>query len=1047
MKTIKILLTSISAIVLLVIGTVAFLLSSPAAQTYLVSRLVLPEARIDKVHLGARGLLVEGFSYSSAGADIYFERLEADFSLIEVLKQRSISIARLNALGVIIELNAVDEDLPAKEVAIEQEDIGDIEKIADQDFFERLEYLEIPWDRIADYEGFFQHPPEWPPVTVAELFADVKIFLSCGIQTLNLNVSGSDLDPSGTPVLVVDGNYESVHDVASLSGISGNAHVGVKTSDSRQIVGVEFVSVLMINALVDDVYPSEMRVDLCAGIKRNELQDGEDYRLVAKISTEDGEDIEAFLAESAYCYLDRSMKGSIWSGIEIEELGAISSKIAHGSLISAGLSADFEINPTDRDAMVEAKINLVTDNLGLLIPQVGAVSGMDAQADLKASASGNTIRFDRLVVSLALPAEDAMMEVRSQQPFSIDMDNQIPVFDDPDKPMLLLSLNGLPTDLINSHLPETEIQLTDAKGEMAFVGQEGDFRLHTANPLLISGLSVKHEGKKLVEHLDMSISKSMRYAQEKLHLVIDVFELAQNEATIFRGELSGDFSYVTQKIGFDLESNISADMARLLNQPVLSQFNNVARGSLRAELSASGTLDDTSANVNLVMNELRSASAQEEIEAINMNVDVALSDDFRKIVIGGPFNIRSRGFETDFTSDLQIATSEEGAQVLAEIEGESLSFSQLEVLASLFRNPDFPPSEPPIGEEVDSVLEAAIGLDDAEVGLEPSATDPVWAGLTANLRVNLNRIELPDGLLLGDTELLAVVQKDSVSIKNFRTLYGGSAVDATGELAFRSEEADSPYSLSASVSASGFDVGKFLREVDPSQESALDAIVDMQAEIRAQAAVPEKLTDAIVGDIAISASQGIFRALRRGAVSDVIETASLLGQLGGVLTGQQDVEAVSQLTSYFNAIAFDNLEIEARRNADLSFEVMSFLLSNADLMLRGRGWMGNDPERRFYEQPIELLVSMGVKPPVRHIFKRLNLLESIEDGEAMPRSDEYWALRRQIELRGSITKPDPSEFWRRILEASARQLLDRRREDGERSRDAAIREIRGVLGL
>ena len=319
--------------------------------------------------------------------------------------------------------------------------------------------------------------------------------------------------------------------------------------------------------------------------------------------------------------------------------------------------------------------------------------------------------------------------------------------------------------------------------------------------------------------------------------------------------------------------------------------------------------------------------------------------------------------------------------------------------------------------------------------------------MNAVISLDLDRVHLPDGLILRDTELAAAVGGDTLSIKKCRTTYGESVIDAKGDLEFLRSQPAAPYVLFADVSIADFDVGQFLKQTAPDQEPALEALVNLRAELSSQAALPEELFDAIAGDVSISAKQGIFRALRRGAVSDVIETVSLLGQLGGMLTGQQDVEAVAQLTTYFNAIAFDNLEIVARRNADLSIDVLNFLLSNPDLMLAGQGSIGNQPNREFYEQPIELLLNIGTKPPVRHLFERLKLLEMFAEDEEAPGADEYWNLRRKVELRGSITKPDPSEFWKRILEAGARRLIDRQREEGESSRDATIREIRGVLGF
>lgn len=314
------------------------------------------------------------------------------------------------------------------------------------------------------------------------------------------------------------------------------------------------------------------------------------------------------------------------------------------------------------------------------------------------------------------------------------------------------------------------------------------------------------------------------------------------------------------------------------------------------------------------------------------------------------------------------------------------------------------------------------------------------------------QLEIGDDIRLRDLRVLGNLDRESFSLERLDAIYEEGSISAVGRLRFETAQPSRPYRLNGKLKASNFDVGRFLRIADPEHEPALDAVVSATAELVAQAEQIDALAESLTGDISLTAERGTFRGLRKGSLGNVIGLAGLTGQLVGQLTGKQDTEAVGKLVSYFNAIRFNVFEMDMRRNADGSLDVGRFFMRNEDLLMEGAGRIENQAGLKLYEQPIDLAFELGTRPPIRKLFDRLHLLKDAgQDADnAIPSDDGYTYLKRPVEIKGQLNRPDSSAFWKQIGEAALRRLTeaDEQKQDGERSdAEKIIKDVRSVLGF
>lgn len=414
-------------------------------------------------------------------------------------------------------------------------------------------------------------------------------------------------------------------------------------------------------------------------------------------------------------------------------------------------------------------------------------------------------------------------------------------------------------------------------------------------------------------------------------------------------------------------------------------------------------------------------------------------DDMPRIRLDAPLSVKVGPETTDLHLELALWTADESLRVELKGNGKQVFVDHFLLLADAFQSPDYTP--PVKVEEEEVLVPGPAEIDERDMeraektprvrepkperAPEPEPEpQPLWAGIEADIALTIEELILPGHMIVHQVSLQSSVEKFAARLNSFTALLGASPARAQGGLHFRPDQKDH-YHLQAGFSLQDFDVGAFLREADPGNEPMMDAIVSVTGDVQSAAPTPEQLADHLTGHFSLVADHAVVRAFQRGLVSRALDVATTAGRIGGLVTGRQDVEAVSQLVTYFNKVVFDEMVIEAQRNPDLSIDLTRLLFRNPDLLIQGHGAISHVEEREFHQQPIALHLEMGARPPLAALFDDLKLLQD------QPNELGYRLLKEPIEIEGNVGEPDPRPLWKIIVEAGTQRLLPRLLKEDE----------------
>ncbi len=1019
-KTFRLILVLSAALILFTVATVLVVLSSSGLQTGL-ARLFLPEAMsVEKVHLGFRGLTVEGGGYKENQAEVYVDRLQGDFSLLPTFYRRHLQMSDLTVSGVQVDLS----EWEPKEPEPPPEDESEVE-----DF-------EMPWEALAEFKGLFKEEVKWPPVSIDMLNLDSRIILPKQGRELTIQAKGEDIRAEVSPALSIMLDYSDSSENALISRGSLEQELKLALSPEGIIKGIQLDAVAEADIQIEAVRENRT-LELLVDLRQDEDATGENYNLSAILAPNEdsgsgfSEPLELLSLTARYDYQENTYTGDWSAQADTRAAPTLAKPILNEARASLRANGSFDLNPIAEQASGRGETEVRAEDLDQLQPELEAVPTFLWTSNFDLTASGEKVEVKDLQMELSAPAEESLISLRTRQPFGFDLAAGQPFFADPEEPLASFLIAGIPVDLVNAFLPDTQIALSSFTGEMTLSGIDDQLRLDSVQPLTIENFYLEHQGKPMLENLTIALAPSLNYGDNAFSFDLDSLNLSRNERSLLRLSAQGAMKNLDTEAQFDIAAEWDANLADLMEQPVAAPYRNLDEGKFQGSLTLSGSIPETRADLDLNLTDLALTDDDRELKKVSLKSDTLIKDS-AQIQARGPLALKMNSENTDFQFDLDLRQNREITHLDFTGRGDKVFVNHFQTLAAAFQNPDFITPE----KETKTIPEIPPSR-------EPD-TQPVWSGIQGSADLQIDEMIIPGEYNFKELTALVQIEEHLARLKKLETVVGNSPANAQGELAFRPDHPAEPYLLQSDFSIADFDLDSYLREVNPDVDPVLSAIVSLKGNARSEAPNLQLLPEFLTGDFAMNASDGIFRGMRRGAVSGTIDIATRLGGLVGRLTGEQDVEAVSQLVSYFNAVEFNEFVLQGHRNPDLTIDLTRLFMWNQNLRIDGTGKVYHEENRKLYQQPVSVTLDMGARRPLSRLFDELDLLEE------EPGKDGYYPLTRPVEIKGNVSEPDPRPMWQVILEAAARQLLDSRgrrdREEGEERRDP-VDDIRGILGF
>ncbi len=1032
MKIIKYLFVFVLVVIVLVAGLITFALTSAGFQTRLAKRFAPEEVSFERVHLGLSGVQVDQLRVEQEDTLIELERLSGQFSLFQTIFRRHLHIREAVITGLVIDLS--QHVVPETEVPLPPD--YEIERPPPPTERPRPVPERVPPEDVVEplFDGLFREVLDWPPLTIDLLQMDARILLPGGDQALALTLAGSDIHAAGTPTLLLTAVYEDHSEDTPLPEATLNKEIAILLSESAQVTGLTVKGDATSTVIVEE-QRQRIAADLDIALRQLTDASGEVYTVQLSLTDDSGTTTEWLSLGAKYDYGSHDLSGNWRISADTGAFESVLAAHLNGARMNLQSEAEFSFNTLTEAANIAGTLSAAAAGLDQFREELATMPTARVEATFALGGDLQSILINALQAHLSAPEEDRLIFVHAEQPFGFDLENQAPIFQDPDAPLARITLAGFPTELVNSLVPDIDFSLTQLSGELLLTAAEDTMSIETSDPLRVKDLSLAQEGQALIDQLSLSLAMRASYAGDELQFTVTDLELYQVDHALLALSANGTIQDLEADAPMmDLKLQWTGDLAALLEQPAAEPFRNLSRGRFEGELALNGSPDDLVIDAGITLADLIRAADEAPLDHLRLQADVRLSEGNR-IKANTPITVRHLDQTTSLTldTDLELLADEAGIKVAMQGTGETVWLEHFLYLGEAFQNPAFvdpdqpvvvqdepaptptdepdDPAPPPRDEE--RPPRDPVDPDDAPV-VVPT---PLWAGVWLNANLVIETLQIPDQPALHDVEAVVVIDEDEVTLERVHVRIGDSPVDLSGSLTFHADQPATLYQLWTDLSVQRFDVGAYLLEVEPAQTPAFEGVVSVSGHLEGGAPDLDTLAERLVGNFSIKAESAIVRAFRQRGVSRAMDAATAASRIGDLVSGRQDIDVVAEIVEYFREIKFDEIAIDARRNPDLSVDITQLLLRNRELLMEGSGHIGHEPDRSFHQQPMALNLDIGTREPLDRLFDSLRLLQ------AEPGEHGYRMLNRSVEVSGNIGEPDARPLWVIILDAGARRLV------------------------
>lgn len=679
--------------------------------------------------------------------------------------------------------------------------------------------------------------------------------------------------------------------------------------------------------------------------------------------------------------------------------------------IAAAGDGTFDADGAFAQTHVAGRLNGAASHLGVLTPlleRLGAVT-FDAHFDL--SRGGQSMRVDRLSVSVAGTRPIAV--VKSLQPFEIDESTGDVKVADPGGDWMEGSIQGFQLAWLAGLADGFTLAGGDASGDVVVRAAKGGFAIRSKTPIVAAGVSVQRAGKLLGQGFDVSASLLADYDSKGWQLQgapLTVANAGRRLATIEgKASLASESNELTAIAG-----TWNADLYALASLAAISD-SNWAKG-----LSATG---DFSAKVGAAMeiDGKLAVTGHDPAHTVSASVRVVVdADGATRLLV--PVKIAFGPSVSEVTADVTYTGEEAGSRIYVDLMSENVTLEQLGLLAAPFA-----------------------GRGSASLFSDPAAWTggpktvagerdriPFWGNSVGRLKFQFDRLSAwgHDFTGVGGTlniEHGSVVLKDAqggLSRHRLATLGGSISFDAAAEI---------PYGLKATAALNEVDAAMlFAASKHGQEEPVLEGRFSAACTITGSGINLNDLAGRTQEEFRLTSTAGIIRLLKT-RVGDSIPSApssgsDTLGRLGSAVgsffgvekgsigSGQTPVgktaEAVLNFTYQVSEIGYDQLTVTAIREPDRTIKLVEIAMTSPEECLTGSGQITYVKDLRLSARPLSLDLKFGVRGAPADLPSTAGLLSSEKD------SSGYTMLNQPVRFGGTVEHIDSSQ-WHDLLATAA----------------------------
>lgn len=976
MKAVKIVLVvGIALLVLLV--TAVVVVSLPGVQQAIVTRLVATEPgqslEMEHFRIGLNRTEARGVHFQQPDASYQIGDFSADLSVFDLIFRRQLRMGDVVATGLVIDVSELEptEELPD-----------------DEPFEGILRQMELPRSLYMDtvrLEGTLLLPAVGDEPVRSDFV-----------------VTGGGFAPEREGALTLVGDLRAPGGIALMAGLAIEGEVTVLQGRGGRIERARLVAQLTARGT-----EREQDERLRAEVLLLAIDGGEEYqasfdRILTNQEAEADEqpDLSTLVFLDATFLQEKGLLTGRWAvEVDREQLAAFVEGVELPQFSAVG-RGEFSYGIVTEALALNGELRLSVDDLGRVAEELQELGGFVLNSRFNLGMDDQAFRLDELVLTLRDRDDTDLLQARNFQP--IFYNRQVEQLEGVEEGLDLaeFTIHGLPVEWANLFLsaeedaPAMTLRGGDLTGQLLVSAENDRIRFRLVEPLQAVEVAVLSGDEVLFSDISFELEGSGSFENGQFRVNIEPLRIFHQQELTASG--SGTFDSETNRA----EANLQANLARLLDQPVLQDFNNLAGGMAELEMAVvmGGGMEIT---LNGTLRDLITRDEREELARVTFE---AVAREIEENLWEIDIPIRLEGSEA---SDLRIAgrlsLGEDLNQFALNVTGEQLVVDHFTGLASAF-----------------SALEND-GVPDPTPANERDQ-EPVWSGFEGRVMVEMARIQLQaeNGMeeLRGDFR----VNADSVE-SSLQATFLDSPVQVGARVRFLDEE-DRPYVLDGLVEAPRLAAGELFRQLQPQRPPTVEGLFVVSVEIVGTGRNLADLADRMRFQARLRSGGGVIRLLY--SQNPLAELGFAAGALFGGLG--RDAAAVGEIAQRLRNMPYDELNLQAERDEELNFILRDLTVLSPEMHLRGSGQVQHRENVPVLEQPMNIRLRLSADGPLKQLLGRARVLGEQEDELG------YRQMRRDFAIRGTAAAPDASAFYQMIVDALLRFVAPRNNDENDEER-------------
>lgn len=533
----------------------------------------------------------------------------------------------------------------------------------------------------------------------------------------------------------------------------------------------------------------------------------------------------------------------------------------------------------------------------------------------------------------------------------------------------------------------------------------GRFILRPTAPLRLANLSLGAPSRPALAGLAVQLTPTLEYGGLADWKIADGSTVVRDRSGATLGEFNAELSASTRGLGTTLTFTI--DLAAAGRQRAFATLGRLSAGRASGEVRAALLAGAAQLELRSTVNGLVAREGNQTLPIANVSARLT-RDATGRLTFDAPLLLDRTGVRSDLRFEASGTPQSGVVNFTARASSERLELADALALAGLFAGAESPSQ----------------GAGAAPVASTPDANPP-WVRLRGETQVEFKEVTHGKDWTMRNFTAVARVEPERVELAKAAATFNDKGVfGAQGSIEFRGGA--QPYVLAGDFSVTEFDVGAFVKALEPGKPPVIEGIFGVKGRLAGEGETLARTAERVRGDFDLHGRAGVFRGLRRTSdklsmATKAVELGSVLGSfLGGKVKDAADKVApqsyqVDQLAQALGEIPYDQFVVRATRDEQLNIRVDEASLLAPEVHFTARGQLTHVEGRPLLELPMQLGFQLAARGKIEQTLGKLRALDGTKD-------DLGYAKAKNLgNISGTPLRPKADELFQKLAES---KLLD-----------------------